>query len=820
MGEYCGYVCEVKELRKHPQADRLQIATFFGNDTCVGLDIVQGEIGIYFPSDLQLSVEFCDENHMCRKCADGTDDTGYLDRDKRNIRPIKLRGEKSDGIFVPLSAVAYTGINLDVLDIGDKIDILNGHEICCKYIPKGKAVSTNRIGNKAQKKKKKKKEPVAPLFTEHCDTEQLSYNLNAFKPGDQIEITLKMHGCFISGTPVRMGNGKLEQIQRLKVGDEVLGYNFNTGKFEKTKIINVFHNAPSSKWNKIKISRNHLKGDKRGYITATPNHPFWSKELGCWIEAKDLLPGMKISTAFPSYILTKQQKEILIGSFLGDGCLLQFGNRTAELQNGCVKEKEEYLDWFVSIMNGLHYKEAKEYISGYGSKIVRAKTYRSADMYNYFKNLATFNNGKGRKLLPQLIQEITPLSLAIFYMEDGSLGHTDFQKDRAAFAICDYTEKQDCEIICDCFRKFNIEPKLYTDRNGYNRIRLNTKEAYKFFDLIERYIPPIMRYKLPKEYRSRQYLVLKDTEKFEQGFVFSEQEVLENIPVNETHKEYDLETELHNYIVGLSIVHNTSMRTGYLPVLKGYKRTFLDKIFHREGKPIYKYDYISGTRRTVLEDFEGGFYGSNAFRKQHHDKFIGKLHKGEEIYYECIGYVDETTPIMAKGKNEKVGKDFVKQYGKETVFSYGCELGTSDIYVYRMTMTNEDGDVVEYSPDFMRYRCEQMGVKCVPVFAKATIDGEGVHIYAPDNELYGFVHETNNAGDTVKLVAEKYYDGPDPIGKTHIREGVVVRIVNRPKFTAFKHKNFDFKVLSSIAIEQAIETGAIEKMSDDEISEL
>ena len=77
---------------------------------------------------------------------------------------------------------------------------------------------------------------------------------------------------------------------------------------------------------------------------------------------------------------------------------------------------------------------------------------------------------------------------------------------------------------------------------------------------------------------------------------------------------------------------------------------------------------------------------------------------------------------MAKGKNEKVGKDFVKQYGKETVFSYGCEPGTSDIYVYRMTMTNEDGDVVEYSPDFMRYRCEQMGVKCVPVFAKATID--------------------------------------------------------------------------------------------------
>jgi hypothetical protein len=37
------------------------------------------------------------------------------------------------------------------------------------------------------------------------------------------------------------------------------------------------------------------------------------------------------------------------------------------------------------------------------------------------------------------------------------------------------------------------------------------------------------------------------------------------------------------------------------------------------------------------------------------------------------------------------------------------------------------------------------------------------------------------------------------VGKTHVREGVVVRILNRPKFTAYKHKNFSFKVLEGIA---------------------
>lgn len=269
-------------------------------------------------------------------------------------------------------------------------------------------------------------------------------------------------------------------------------------------------------------------------------------------------------------------------------------------------------------------------------------------------------------------------------------------------------------------------------------------------------------------------------------------------------------------------MHGTSMRTGYLPVLKGYKRTFLDKIFHREGKPIYEYDYVSGTRRTVLEDFEGGFYGSNAFRKQHHDKFVGKLHKGEEIYYEVVGFTDSGAPIMGNGTNEKLGKDFVKQYGKETVFSYGCSsngyeirldgatagLPQSDIYVYRMTMTNEDGDVVEYSPDFMRYRCEQIGVKCVPVFAQERIP----------NSAFLESYEYECAGDWVRHYSEEFYDGPDPIGKTHIREGVVVRIVNRPKFTAFKHKNYSFKMLSGIIADEI--SNSSEEISDDILSEL
>ena len=422
---HCGYIVEVKELKPHCNANKLQLATFFGETVCVGLDVKIGDIGIYFPCDLQLSTEYCDSNDLCRKKADGSEGSGYLDRDKRNITAIRLRGEKSFGLFMPLSSIEYTGVDLSTLEVGMAFTVLNGHEICQKYIPY-RAPSHQNVA--AGNHTRKKKVNIAPTFAEHADTEQLAYNLSVFRPGDEIEITLKMHG--------------------------------------------------------------------------------------------------------------------------------------------------------------------------------------------------------------------------------------------------------------------------------------------------------------------------------------------------------------------------TSQRTGHLPVLKGYKRTFWDWLFRREGIPQYEYGYVSGTRRVVLENYEGGFYGDNSFREQHSKKFEGKLWKGETVYYEVVSYTSTGTPIMGECKTPKEAQEI---YGKTTIFHYGIESPNSELYVYRMTITTPDGNVVEYTPDFMRYRCEMMGVKTVPVFAKFIIPKW------PDTTDDC---EPINAGEYIKEAAEEYYDGPDPIGKTHVREGVVVRILNRPKFTAFKHKNFLFKQITGIIKEQ------------------
>lgn len=229
-------------------------------------------------------------------------------------------------------------------------------------------------------------------------------------------------------------------------------------------------------------------------------------------------------------------------------------------------------------------------------------------------------------------------------------------------------------------------------------------------------------------------------------------------------------------------LHGSSGRSSHSLRKELTKQNFFQKLLHRPVKETMSWDMVTGTRRCVLEEWEGGYYGDQQFRKKWHDFLSGKLEKGETLYYEIVGWVNPQTTIMPIGDNKRFqDKEIRKLYGDKMIFSYGCDVGENDIYAYRMTITNEDGYTVEYPDWLMRLRCEMMGVKCVPLF-----------------ETFTFT-----TWEDLMARVEKYYDGPDPIGKTHVREGVVVRIENRPKFEAYKHKNFTFKVNEGLIKETA-----------------
>ena len=94
---YCGYVTKLKNVRKHPNADRLVLADVFDTTVIVGADSQDDDIVLYFPADGQLSESYCEANNLVRKKDEnGNNIGGYLEPDKRNVKAIKLRGERSD----------------------------------------------------------------------------------------------------------------------------------------------------------------------------------------------------------------------------------------------------------------------------------------------------------------------------------------------------------------------------------------------------------------------------------------------------------------------------------------------------------------------------------------------------------------------------------------------------------------------------------------------------------------------------------------------------------------------------------------------------
>lgn len=134
---YCGYITTLKGLRKHSNADRLQCVEVFGQNVIVDLSYKDGQRVVFFPSDGQLSEEYANDNKLVRvKDENGNNVGGYMDPNKRNVTAIRLRGEKSEGLILPIDTLSkYTDINK--LKDGDQITVLGGHEICKKYIPRG-----------------------------------------------------------------------------------------------------------------------------------------------------------------------------------------------------------------------------------------------------------------------------------------------------------------------------------------------------------------------------------------------------------------------------------------------------------------------------------------------------------------------------------------------------------------------------------------------------------------------------------------------------------------------------------------------------------
>ncbi len=184
---YKAIVVKLK-TRPHTNADKLQLGTALGNQVVIGLDVPDGSLGAYFPCDGKLSLRMLQECDLLpRFDVAGQRIGGGFFSENGRVRAQKFRGEKSDGFWLPLSQLAWTGANLDALVEGTQFDGLNGIQLCEKYMTPA-TLRAQRQGKQINSRRE------TLWFKRHVETAQFRYEAASIKPGALITITEKIHG--------------------------------------------------------------------------------------------------------------------------------------------------------------------------------------------------------------------------------------------------------------------------------------------------------------------------------------------------------------------------------------------------------------------------------------------------------------------------------------------------------------------------------------------------------------------------------------------------------------------------------------------------
>ena len=187
-------------------------------------------------------------------------------------------------------------------------------------------------------------------------------------------------------------------------------------------------------------------------------------------------------------------KNILVGSILGDGWL----NKPSRLgAHWTIKYDDKsliYLEWLYSMMNEL-----------FPSGIKAKKNYHQHFIFSKSSSeLAEFRNifyPNGKKIVPKQIKFLLtdPLSLAIWYMDDGSLDKRDKYHFNATIATFCFSYKE-CELLAETLKNnFDVEARVHkSTMRGKEQYRLYvvSRSMDRFINIIRPYIQPCFLYKI------------------------------------------------------------------------------------------------------------------------------------------------------------------------------------------------------------------------------------------------------------------------------------------------------------------------------------
>lgn len=192
--------------------------------------------------------------------------------------------------------------------------------------------------------------------------------------------------------------------------------------------------------------------------------------------------------------INKKQQELIVGNVLGDGCIYREGkNGLYKLSFGQCEKQLEYFLWKYAMLDPFVNTYRKSIDKRGNSIMYQAATICHKD----FKKFADmFYDQNRKKHIPDnLDMYLTPLSLCVWYLDDGSLNSgVNARIHTLCFTYEDHIKLQDYLVRC-----FDLRSKIWK-RNYKNKIyyglSLNKENTQKLSDIIRPYVVDCMKYKI------------------------------------------------------------------------------------------------------------------------------------------------------------------------------------------------------------------------------------------------------------------------------------------------------------------------------------
>ena len=429
-----------------------------------------------------------------------------------------------------------------------------------------------------------------------------------------------MFGCFPYQTSVMLRGGETELIGSMVNGQkpaEVISWDHVTNTFVPTMVTRRFkHGRNVTNFN---LTDNEVGALRTAYKTlvfrypnaagfnkfsCTPNHTIFTPDGE--VSAEELSIGDKILVRHKGVRFSSDLQDLLLGSMLGDGSIKQDGRMSAYFREEHAREQKAYVQWKEAAFGNLC-RKSSDNAHGYGFSTIAL--HELAEVRAKFYS----ENRRYKKVTTELLRALNPLSLAVWYLDDGTNGPRSPRTHSKTIHLHKLAEKE-CRAFEAVFaEKFDLRCTIkYYPKGASSRIRFFGAEADKLEDIIRPYCHASMAYKLYDKKGIGRKLAALDfsTRTVEEAIPCEIFECREKFIDGKMGVRYNLEVEDNaNFLLASgAIVHNSPETTSGGRALKFFSSIRIDirrkdQIKTPDGKVIGNRTKIKVVKNKVAPPF-------------------------------------------------------------------------------------------------------------------------------------------------------------------------------------------------------------------------